>query len=536
MCQKNMNKFTKKRILLLCKETFSYPLYFLANRWKEENTVAAYFFMPPECMYNQCILNQYTYYAFKKCKNIRVYDSKEICKKFTENRRTKNFQYDKKKLHEIEEKYTHFRNLNLQIMSTQLLTRHYHNRNYMKPCIYEEQIQWLLLNYERVFEIFEEFQPDMILDLDDAELPRTVINEIAYVKKIPYITIDHPRYELYKLYTYQMGIGIDSYFKTAFEKNLQESKENFKEEIEYIQTFRRQHEIMSKEFKNTITAQYEKEGFIKSAKTFIAKLNYFLHQDYIAKNIKLKKTNALLYPNSKDYIQFYASYILNRNYLLGRNRFFHDPIEGEPYVYMPLHLIPESTTFVKAPFYVNELEVIEAVSKALPCGWKIYVKEHQAMLGERSFSFYERVNQIPNVRLVQVNYYRDPKPWIVNAKGVITITGTSAYEAALLGKPALVFGEVPFTLIEGITKVNSYEELPYRLKNFRNIENQLSCAAYIKTVKEYGETILLKYLMSEGEDILSDKIQMSDRYQHELDKLEQFYQRAYENYGIEYGK
>lgn len=65
---------------------------------------------------------------------------------------------------------------------------------------------------------------------------------------------------------------------------------------------------------------------------------------------------------------------------------------------MPLHLIPESSTFTLAPIYINELSIIEAVSKSLPTGWWLYVKEHQAMLGERGEFFYKAVNKLPNVK------------------------------------------------------------------------------------------------------------------------------------------
>lgn len=41
--------------------------------------------------------------------------------------------------------------------------------------------------------------------------------------------------------------------------------------------------------------------------------------------------------------------------------------------------------------------------------------------------------------MVQLNYYNDPKPWITKSQGVVTISGTSAYEAALLGKHSIVF-------------------------------------------------------------------------------------------------
>ena len=211
-----------------------------------------------------------------------------------------------------------------------------------------------------------------------------------------------------------------------------------------------------------------------------------------------------------------------------KNTIFEEPVFGESYVYMPLHLIPESTTSVYTPFYVNELSIIEAVSKALPAGWKLYVKEHQAMLGERTLEFYKKVKKIPNVRLVQPNYYSDPKPWMQNAKGVITLAGTSAYEAALLGKQSIVWGDVPFSLIEGVTRVYSVEELPAKIKEFENIvDNQKSCAAYIATVKQLGEPVNIQYLMSVGEKIIRGQAQMDENYKKELESLERLYQKAY---------
>ena len=58
--------------------------------------------------------------------------------------------------------------------------------------------------------------------------------------------------------------------------------------------------------------------------------------------------------------------------------------------------------------------------------------------------------------MISVNYYIDPKPIIQNAIGVITVTGSAAYEAALLGKKAIVFGDVYFNLIEWYNKVKKF--------------------------------------------------------------------------------
>ena len=520
--------FKNKKILLICKETFSYPLYFLAQKWKNENIIGAYFFMPAECMYSPCALNSTTYYKYKQLEGIQVFDVCKIANDFTNNKEKPPIKYSYIK--ELEKKYTYYKELNMQLMSSQFTTRQYHFRNYMQLFTHEQLIYWLQLNYERTIEILEEFKPDIIIDYDDSELPRSIINEVAYKKKIPYITIEHPRFENYKLPTYKMGIGVDKYFINEYKKQLIKSDDLYKE-MKYINEFREKNNIMPDEYKNTITSNYEQDNIYTTMKKIYGQSLYFIKQDLSGKNWRLKRKNPLIYPNSWEYIKFYFRVLTYRRKLCEPNKYFEVPIQGEKYVYMPLHLIPESTTFVKAPMYTNELEIISAISKSLPIDWKLYVKEHQAMLGERGSEFYKRIKKFPNVRLVQFNYYNDPKPWIINSIGVVTITGTGAYEAALLGKKSLVFGDVPFMLIDGIERVHSFEELPNKLKNLQYfIDNKKSCAAYIAAVKNVGKDIKYKYLMSEGENILFNRSKITKKYLDEIEKLEEFYGEAYERY------
>ena len=215
---------------------------------------------------------------------------------------------------------------------------------------------------------------------------------------------------------------------------------------------------------------------------------------------------------------------------MGPNTLFEAPVPGEDYVYMPLHLIPESTVFVKASYYVDELNLIEQVSKSLPIGWKLYVKEHQAMLGERGIDFYKKVKELHNVRLVQVNAYHDPKPWITGAKGVVTIVGTTAFEEALLGRRSVIFGDVPFELIDGIDRVKDFEELPGLIRNFGEIDNMHSCAAYLETIKEIGVEIDLFYLMDEADRVLGKKTDESEKFRDQIRRLEEFYDKGYAQY------
>lgn len=524
-------EFENKRILVLCKETFSYPLYFLVQKWiKKGNEVAAFFFNPCESMYAPCILNDTTYYAFLKIEGLKIYTSNKIAEEFVEQQHATNI-LDEVTLSKIEKDYCHFQNVNQQVLSSQFLTRHYHYRNYMQPCTYAQQMNWLVSNYKNVWSIIEDFKPDMVLDFDNAELARCVMREVCYHEGVPYIAEDHPRYEFYKIFTYNLGHHVGELFKKAYERNYSKKQTELSDEYQYVYDFRGKHDIMHAQYKNDVTAQYNPESLWRAFKNVVGMARYFIAQDKAGKNGKLKRSMPLFYPSSCQYIKFYAKYFGKKQILMRKNKYFLPPVEGEKYVYMPLHLIPESTTFTLSPMYINELSIIEAVSKSLPAGWWLYVKEHQAMVGERGIEFYKKANKLPNVKMVQLNYYTDPKPWISKAQGVVTISGTTAYEAALLGKRSVIFADVPFSLIEGITRLRSFEDLPAALKKFTEpISNVQSCAAYIAAVKEMGLPINLKLLVNYGQDIIRGKGDMTEEYQEALDNLEKLYQIAYEKF------
>jgi len=518
--------FTGKRILLVCKETYSYPLYFLAKKWLKNNQVAAFFFNPCETKYAKCILNEITYFAYKELDGMRLYTSNSIADEFTEMLYGERV-CDEEYLNKIEDDYTHFQNVNNQIMATQFMTRHYHYRNYMHVCTYSQQLNWLILNYKNVIRIIDDFKPDVVLDTDNAELARTVLREVCYKNDIPYITIDHPRYEMYKLYTYNLGIRYSGMFREAYGTKINCSDNELNEAYTYIEEFNNRANIMHSMYKNDVTAQYKPKPLLESIKNVLRMVKYFVGQDRAGDNKRIKDANPLLYPNSWEYIKFYYSYEITKQRLMRKNKYFRVPEEVK-YVYMPLHLIPESTTFSISPMYVNELDIISAVSKSLPAGWWLYVKEHQAMVGERGVDFYEKANRLPNVRMVQLNYFQDPKPWITNSQGVVTISGTSAYEAALLGKHSIVFSDTPFSLIDGIERVHSFEDLPAALSRFKEpMDNKKSCAAFIETVKQMGYSINLKQLLSDGEQILRGRKTIDESYQENLDNLEMLFYDGY---------
>lgn len=519
-----------KRILITCREDDSRPFYFLIKDWMKYNEVAAYFIKASESGFKKNPSNESTYYAFKKNISLKVYDVNSIAEIFINIRNDDNV-IDQFFLEKIEKEYTHFKNINTQIISSQSFNRHYHYRYFWSSCTYQQQLNWLILCYKDALKVLDEFQPDVVINTDSDEISRNALREICYKRDIPNVTLDFPRFDDYLIYTYNLGNSVNIKFEEYFKSCEIGNKIDLSTEVKYVEDYRKKAEIKNKSSVNSIDYQYYPESFLKVVKFWAHFIILLFKQDVIAGNWKIKRSNQILYPSTMGYIKYFLHYTYYKQRLMRRNKMFQVPRNDERYVYMPLHLIPESTTSILTPFYVNELSVIEAVSKSLPAGWMLYVKEHQAMIGERSIEFYKAVNRLPNAKMVQLNYYNDPKPWITKSQGVVTLSGTAAYEVAMLGKHAVVFSNVPFSLIEGIHRVDSFEDLPRILKSFVSpLNNIKSCASYLRTVKEFGERVDFVNLNKACYQAISNDEELDESCMNKIKSLESLFAKSIINY------
>ncbi|MGE0483662.1 MAG: hypothetical protein AB7Q81_05955 [Gammaproteobacteria bacterium] len=118
-----------------------------------------------------------------------------------------------------------------------------------------------------------------------------------------------------------------------------------------------------------------------------------------------------------------------------------------PYVYYALHYEPEMSVSAACPEFTDQLAVIESLSKALPVGWRVVVKEHLPMTGRRPRGFLARIRRMPGVLLVAPQ--ADGFALLSAARAVVTLTGTVGLEAVLLRRPVLFLGPSPIQIVEG---------------------------------------------------------------------------------------
>jgi hypothetical protein len=126
--------------------------------------------------------------------------------------------------------------------------------------------------------------------------------------------------------------------------------------------------------------------------------------------------------------------------------------------YFPLHMQPEFTTDVRAPFHTNQVALIQNISKCLPFGYWLQVKEHPSMRGDRSLSFYRELKKLYNVQLLSPSV--DSHSLIQQSDVVLTITGSTAWEAILYEKPVIAFGPLCYGFCDLIYHCANITDLP----------------------------------------------------------------------------
>jgi hypothetical protein len=149
-----------------------------------------------------------------------------------------------------------------------------------------------------------------------------------------------------------------------------------------------------------------------------------------------------------------------------------------------MHFQPEQSTLAQGIFASNQIALLENVSKSLPLGYTLIVKEHPVGRGRRPAWQYKHLQGLPNVEFCDA----PAKEIAKKADLVMTITGTIAVESLALGKPVVVFGRSFF--------------------NYSDLVNFVECPAQLHAVlhrilvqkRDHGsaerDTLLRKFFMS----------------------------------------
>lgn len=143
-------------------------------------------------------------------------------------------------------------------------------------------------------------------------------------------------------------------------------------------------------------------------------------------------------------------------------RFPYEQPTDEKFVYFPLFHTGETTTLARSPHWARHVpSLIRLVAESLPWGHKVYVKEHPIHLGQQSLKELQELAAIPRVKVISHDI---PGRWLIqDCQALVTLEGTSGWEAFLNRKPVVALGRRFYT----------YSDLIYRVDNVNNLEKIL---------------------------------------------------------------
>lgn len=219
------------------------------------------------------------------------------------------------------------------------------------------------------------------------------------------------------------------------------------------------------------TALHEAQKFYRSWRENKVKPHFFyLHQfKPLPKTSWLSKFNR--WTGETDYIssdtkalaQDKIKSLVNYFYLKFVRFYRLDELPQEyNYVIYPLHKQPEATADITAPEFSNQLATIENIARSLPRNYMLLVKEHSNAFGCRGREFFKKIQNMKNVFLL--GPHEDNYAVLEKCDMVFTIAGTMGYEAALLGKPVVVFSNIFYKDLKNVHYCQTAAQLTALIK------------------------------------------------------------------------
>ena len=253
--------------------------------------------------------------------------------------------------------------------------------------------------------------------------------------------------------------NLDDSFKNIDDVGLDNKINTFEELRNYVKKYAINHEFLMQEFKTS------KIKWINATLKFLRVVTNKKYKGFF-RNRSRTIVNVIKYSISFAFRKKYNKIFIDK-------KLNHELKKGEPFIYFPLQLEPERTIQVPAPYYTNQLEVIRNIAKSIPIGYRLCVKEHpaQKLNGWRSSSFYKEILKMPNVEMYHPSISNNIM--IENCELVITITGTSGFEAVINQKPAIILANTTYSQISAVYQLKNFGELSTSIKKMLKVKPKL---------------------------------------------------------------
>jgi len=132
-------------------------------------------------------------------------------------------------------------------------------------------------------------------------------------------------------------------------------------------------------------------------------------------------------------------------------------------IFYPLHQEPEATLNYMSAFHSNQVATIENILKCMTPGQVLVVKEHPVDKGSLLRGKFQRIRR-ENSALYFLPAEVHGRQVLARTSRVVTLTSTVGWEAAIIGKPVYVLGQIFFDHCERVVRVRDLVELKLLLR------------------------------------------------------------------------
>ena len=326
-------------------------------------------------------------------------------------------------------------------------------RNHHYDYSYDDALMVMEDIFKRYIHFVESEPFDAVIsNVYPSTIPSLIFYRVLERKGIPMYTVAPHRiggrFVIYKGYE-DRYLKADRIFRTLRERPLTDQENHLAEtfitrfkEARYVST---QDRIVEKK------RDFSLEQFKKMVNGLYEAYRYRTYRKYRSN----RPSDPILYVKNR------MGILMNKR-RLNKSKLFVDPDYDKKYILFFLHRQPEASTMTRAPFYLDQIQLIHNISKSLPVDYFLYVKPHYNDFGNQKIAYYRSLAQRPNIKILSA--YSDGHRLIKESSMVITITGTVGWEAIIHGKPVFTFGDVFFNSYPPVTRIHDLKTLPFLIQ------------------------------------------------------------------------
>ena len=134
------------------------------------------------------------------------------------------------------------------------------------------------------------------------------------------------------------------------------------------------------------------------------------------------------------------------------------PDENDRFVFFPLHIAWDAQIATRNPMFANQMYLVETLSRAMPHGHWLYVKEHPYNYGGEGIRRLRRMRKFSNVKIIHPE--TSSVDLIRKASAVAVINSTAGWESVLLKTPVISFGRTFYARFSHTHVVEHMGSLP----------------------------------------------------------------------------